>query len=109
MINMKDKYFAEQTLINLFRHRNPKLQEKPIEKLALQNVTKEVKIVEKVIPQRVLQPHPNGLQDVVEYKRSLESKMNEADIIEKEERVLLEKKIEELHKVSYNQTIGKRN
>ena len=100
---MKNKFFAEQTLINLFRHRNPTLtlheEPKIIEKL------EKVQIKEIAIPQL----HHNGLQDVVEYKKSLESRMNEADIIEKEERVLLEKKIEELHKVFNNIIIGKRN
>ena len=73
----KDKFFVEQTLINYFRNRNPPEYKKTVER-----------------PSR-----DDRLRDVIEYKKILECKMNEADSVEKEERALLETRIQDINNV----------
>jgi len=80
----RDKYFVEQTLINLFRNR------KPPQKSELKNS-----------PSKAQSPARENpcLKDVIDYKKVLECKINEADMIEKEEKLLLETRLQEIKTV----------
>ncbi len=77
----KDKFFVEQTLINLFRNRNPPPAE--------------------VKAKTTVPPQDNRLRDVLEYKKALELKINEADVVEKEERALLDSRIADIKTVLF--------
>jgi len=79
----KEKFFDSQTLINMFRN-------KP---------TNPARSPPKENPMPVKPQNP-ALKDVLEYKQLLAYKMNEADLIEKEEHSLLETRIREIQKVA---------
>ncbi|MDR3547570.1 MAG: hypothetical protein P4M11_04735 [Candidatus Pacebacteria bacterium] len=80
----KERFFDEKTLINMFRNRAGSPSK------------------ESTVPDPRAKPSFSSqkpLQDVLEYKQILSQKISEADIVEREERVLLEARIHEIQQV----------